>query len=38
MTSYEALKHQYMNGWQTWNNASVLSHVMMPEGVGLALG
>ncbi|MGI5896437.1 MAG: MGH1-like glycoside hydrolase domain-containing protein [Oscillospiraceae bacterium] len=38
MTSYEALKQQYMNGWQTWNNASVLSHVMMPEGVGLALG
>lgn len=38
MTRYEELKQAYMNGWQTWNNASVLSHVMMPEGVGLTLG
>ena len=27
-----------MNGWQTWNNDSVLSHIMMPEGFGLSLG
>ncbi len=38
MTAYERHKSALMNGWQTWNNASVLSHVMMPEGFGLSLG
>lgn len=38
MTAYETLKQTCMNGWQTWNNASVLSHVMMPEGFGINLG
>lgn len=27
-----------MNDWQTRNNESVLSHVMMPEGFSLSLG
>ena len=38
MTGYEKHKKALMKGWQTWNNESVLSHVMMPEGFGLSLG
>lgn len=38
MTAYEQCKKSLLNGWKTWNNSSVLSHVMMPEGVGLSLG
>ena len=38
MTAYERHKSALMNGWQTWNNDSVLSHIMMPEGFGLSLG
>ena len=27
-----------MQGWQTWNSRSVLSHIMMPECIGINLG
>ena len=27
-----------MQGWRTWNNNSVLSHVHMPDGLGIQLG
>ena len=38
MTEFEKMKKSCMNGWKTWNNDSVLSHVRMPEGVGFRLG
>ena len=38
MKMYEQHKKALMNGWQTWNSRSVLSHVMMPEGLGINLG
>ncbi len=38
MKMYEQHKKAVMNGWQTWNSRSVLSHVMMPEGLGINLG
>jgi len=35
---YEQMKKEYMQGWRTWNNRSVLSYVHMPEGLGIRLG
>lgn len=34
---YELLKQRYIQGWQTWNVRSVLSHVKMPQGFALNL-
>ena len=34
---YEQLKRESIRGWQTWNVNSVLSHVLMPEGLALNL-
>jgi hypothetical protein len=30
---YETLKARLAKGWNTWNNRSVLSHVLLPEGL-----
>lgn len=38
MTRFEKMKRDYMTGWKTWNNESVLSYVWMPEGIGISLG
>ncbi len=38
MNAYEQHKKKLMNGWQTWNSRSVLSHIMMPECIGINLG
>ncbi len=38
MTQFEKMKQDYMTGWKTWNNESVLSYVWMPEGIGISLG
>lgn len=38
MRSYETLKENISKGWQSWDNASVLSHIWMPEGIGIRLG
>lgn len=38
MTAYETLKQNLMQGWHTWNNRSVLSHVFMPYGFAINLG
>lgn len=35
---YTALKARLARGWNTWNTRSVLSHVLLPEGVALNLG
>lgn len=35
---YEQLKQEYVQGWKTWNNHSVLSYVHMPDGLALRLG
>lgn len=32
---YRLLKQSYIRGWQTWNVHSVLSHVLLPEGLAL---
>lgn len=34
---YQNLKHDLMKGWNTWNNNSVLSHVLLPECFALNL-
>ena len=31
----EGLQKRLLRGWNTWNNPSVLSHVLMPEGLAL---
>lgn len=35
---YQTLKKNYITNWQTWNVYSVLSHVLMPEGLALNVG
>jgi putative isomerase len=37
MKQYEALKKKLCAGWNTWNTRSVLSHVLLPEGLALNL-
>ena len=34
---FENMKRSYMRGWRTWQNQSVLSHIHMPEGIGIRL-
>lgn len=38
MLHYEELKKKIGDGWNTWNTASVLSHVLLPEGFSINLG
>lgn len=38
MTLYDELQAQLAQGWNTWNTRSVLSHVLLPEGLALNLG
>ncbi len=35
---YESLKKGLGSGWNTWNTYSVLSHVLLPEGLSINLG
>lgn len=35
---YDALKSRLARGWNTWNTRSVLSHVLLPEGIAVSLG
>ncbi len=34
---YLAIKKKLANGWNTWNTRSVLSHVLLPEGLSINL-
>jgi hypothetical protein len=34
----EALRSAMASGWNTWNTRSVLSHVLLPEGIAVNLG
>ena len=38
MGDYGELKRRLARGWNTWNTRSVLSHVLLPEGLALNLG
>ena len=38
MNSYASLKQKLAVGWNTWNTRSVLSHVLLPEGIAINLG
>lgn len=38
MHNYRLLKNELIRGWHTWNNRSVLSHVLMPFGFAVTLG
>ncbi len=38
MKQYDEMKARVIRGWNTWNNASVLSWVHMPEGFALNIG
>lgn len=38
MHPYETLKQQMAYGWNTWNTRSVLSHVLLPEGIAVNFG
>ncbi len=35
---YHELKRTLARGWNTWNTRSVLSHVLLPEGIAVNLG
>lgn len=35
---YQALQGDLARGWNTWSTHSVLSHVLLPEGVAVSLG
>ncbi|MCK5759780.1 MAG: hypothetical protein KAH33_00705, partial [Candidatus Delongbacteria bacterium] len=37
MKNYEEIKKNLSKGWNTWNNRSVLSHVLLPEGLCINL-
>ena len=37
MSEYENLKKRLAAGWNTWNTRSVLSHVLLPEGLAINL-
>ena len=34
---YENNRREYASGWRTWHNDSVLSHVHIPDGIGVRL-
>ena len=36
-TQYNELIREYSRGWKPWQNESVLSHLFMPDGVGIRL-
>lgn len=38
MNPYTELKQRLATGWNTWNTRSVLSHVLLPEGIAINLG
>ena len=38
MREYELLQKRLGSGWNTWNTRSVLSHVLLPEGLAINLG
>jgi putative isomerase len=38
MKEYTDLKKRLASGWNTWNTRSVLSHVLLPEGISINLG
>ena len=38
MNNYTELKRKLAAGWNTWNTRSVLSHVLLPEGIAINLG
>ncbi len=38
MKDYADLKKKLASGWNTWNTRSVLSHVLLPEGIAINLG
>ncbi len=38
MKEYQELKKRFLKGWNTWNNRSMTSHVLLPEALGLTLG
>ncbi len=35
---YEAIQHSLQSGWGTFNHKSVLSHVLLPQGIALNVG
>jgi hypothetical protein len=38
MSNYAELKSRLARGWNTWNTRSVLSHVLLPDGIAINLG
>jgi hypothetical protein len=38
MDEYTKLKRRLARGWNTWNTRSVLSHVLLPDGIAINLG
>lgn len=37
-TRYQSLKNELMQGWNTWDNRSIMTHVLLPEGLAVVLG
>ncbi|HZG76179.1 MAG TPA: hypothetical protein VEZ72_10015, partial [Paenibacillus sp.] len=38
MKPYEEMQQRLASGWNTWNTASVLSHVLLPDGFAVNVG
>lgn len=38
MSQWNELKKSYLTGWKTWENESMLAHVLFPQGAILRLG
>ena len=38
MKAYDSLQKRLTSGWNTWNTRSVLSHVLLPDGLAINLG
>jgi putative isomerase len=37
ISSYDQLNRQILKGWNTWDNRSILTHVLLPEGLALTV-
>ena len=35
ISNYDELNKHILNGWNTWDNRSILTHVLLPEGLAL---
>ena len=37
ISNYDQLNRRILNGWNTWDNRSILTHVLLPDGLALTV-